>query len=119
MPKIIFRPNPAPPPFVPPGPSYDTSIKAISEYETYNELDPISLKFLPAQVPPFETFIIKRNGNEICTGYESDFNSNDFSPLDTVSEGSVPFNGAIEFWGTDDQGDDIIVWNAEIEVSLQ
>ena len=68
MPKIMFRPAPTPPPFVPPTPSYDTQIHA-----TFNpvEFDPdtgLDVVFQNASLPDFENFSLAlENGNDITT----------------------------------------------------
>lgn len=68
MPKIMFRPAPTPPPFVPPTPSYDTQIHA-----TFNPVDftpdtGLEVVFQNATLPDFENFnIVSENGTEITS----------------------------------------------------
>lgn len=63
MPKIMFRPTPTPPPFVPPTPTYDTTVYAQSNPFPMQEGNPATLKFSPANVPVFDNV-------NIYVGYE-------------------------------------------------
>ena len=63
MPKIIFRPNPGPPPFVPPTPTYDTIVYAKSNPFPIHADDEFTIVFSQANVPAFEEV-------KIWAGYE-------------------------------------------------
>ena len=54
MPKIMFRPNPVPPPFVPPTPTYDTTVYAQSNPFPTQGGSFATLKISPANVPAFD-----------------------------------------------------------------
>jgi hypothetical protein len=53
MPKVIFRPNPTPPPFVPPTPSYDTQIHATFDPLDFNPDNPPYVTFESANLPSY------------------------------------------------------------------
>ena len=117
MPKIIFRPNPTPPPFVPPTPSYDTQINAVSQNSFYNETVMLSLKFSPAQVPPFNLAMIFRDNSEIAEQLTENLPTNAFLEFETLSEGEPPFTGEIKFYNDTEEGGQIHVWTATLIVS--
>lgn len=54
MPKIIFRPAPTPPPFVPPTPTYDTTVYAQTNPFPVPGGYGFTIKFSPANVPAFD-----------------------------------------------------------------
>lgn len=58
MPKIIFRPAPTPPPFVPPTPSYDTTVYAQTNPFPTQAGSIFTVIFTPANVPAFDSVII-------------------------------------------------------------
>ena len=58
MPKIMFRPAPTPPPFVPPTPSYDTQIHATFDPVEFNPDSGLEVVFQNASLPDFENFYI-------------------------------------------------------------
>lgn len=58
MPKIMFRPNPTPPPFVPPEPSYDTEVHFIVRPFPYENGDPVNLTFEMFNLPNHHTWYI-------------------------------------------------------------
>lgn len=71
MPKILFRPAPTPPPFVPPTPSYDTQIHATFDPVEFSPDTGLEVVFQNASLPDFENFyIVLVNGNQI-TAQES------------------------------------------------
>lgn len=58
MPKIMFRPAPTPPPFVPPTPSYDTQIHATFDPLEFDPDSGLEVVFQNASLPDFENFYI-------------------------------------------------------------
>lgn len=54
MPKILFRPAPTPPPFVPPTPTYDTTVYAKTNPFPVESGYFFTIKFSPANVPAFD-----------------------------------------------------------------
>lgn len=54
MPKIMFRPAPTPPPFVPPTPTYDTTVYAKTNPFPILGGYIFTIKFSPANVPAFD-----------------------------------------------------------------
>ena len=117
MPKIMYRPNPTPPPFVPPTPSYDSQINAISANDIYNESLSLELKFEPAQVPAFYYVEIYRNNKLIAMEQLDNLSTNDFQLFETFDYGSVPFVGEIKFYQQNQVGSDVLVWTATLNVS--
>ncbi len=71
MPKILFRPAPTPPPFVPPTPSYDTQIHATFDPLEFNPDTGLSVIFQNASLPDFETFCIESSNGSQITFIES------------------------------------------------
>lgn len=68
MPKIMFRPAPTPPPFVPPTPSYDTQIHATFDPVDFNPDTGLEVVFQNASLPDFENFyIVSENDNAITS----------------------------------------------------
>lgn len=117
MPKIIFRPNPTPPPFVPPTPSYDTQINAVSKYPYYNDSESLELKFSPAQVPPFDVVKIFRDNSEIAQGITNNLPTTAFFNFETTTDGETPFTGEIKFYKDTEDDGQIHVWTATLIVS--
>lgn len=58
MPKIMFRPNPTPPPFVPPGPSYDKEVHFIVRPYPYEYGDSVDVTFEMFNLPNHHTWYI-------------------------------------------------------------
>lgn len=58
MPKIMYRPNPTPPPFVPPVPSYDTEVHFIINPYPYENGDTVYLVFEMFNLPNHYTWTI-------------------------------------------------------------
>ena len=54
MPKIMFRPAPTPPPFVPPTPTYDTTVYAKTNPFPVEAGTLFTIKISPANVPAFD-----------------------------------------------------------------
>ena len=71
MPKILFRPAPTPPPFVPPTPSYDTQIHATFEPLEFNPDTGLAVEFQNATLPNFENFYIESEYEILITAPES------------------------------------------------
>jgi hypothetical protein len=117
MPKIIYRPEPTPPPFVPPTPSYDTVINAVSQYQYYDENQLLDLKFAAAQVPVFNRVEIFQNNVAIGQAMTESLPTNDFLQFETTGSGSAPFSGEIKFYKSSEGEDEILVWTAVLEVS--
>lgn len=68
MPKIMFRPAPTPPPFVPPTPSYDTQIHATFDPVEFDPDTGLIVVFQNASLPDFENFYIAtEDGNPITS----------------------------------------------------
>lgn len=68
MPKIMFRPAPTPPPFVPPTPSYDTQIHATFDPLEFNPDTGLIIVFQNASLPDFENFyIVTEAGNQVTS----------------------------------------------------
>ena len=65
MPKVMFRPNPTPPPFVPPTPPEPTNIVVLSKYP-FEKGEPVLVYFKNVEVPPAEanTFDIYSNSEQ-------------------------------------------------------
>ena len=58
MPKIMYRPNPVPPPFVPPVPSYDTKVHFIVDPYPYENGDSVDSTFEMFNLPNHYTWEI-------------------------------------------------------------
>ena len=58
MPKIMYRPNPVPPPFVPPVPSYDSKVHFNVEPFPYENGDYVDLTFEMFNLPNHRTWNI-------------------------------------------------------------
>lgn len=58
MPKIMFRPNPVPPPFVPPTPSYDTEVHFIVDPFPYENGETVDTTFEMFNLPNHHTWSI-------------------------------------------------------------
>lgn len=68
MPKIMFRPAPTPPPFVPPVPSYDTQIHATFDPIEFDPDTGLTVVFLNASLPAFENFyLVWEDGSPITS----------------------------------------------------
>lgn len=67
MPKILFRPAPTPPPFVPPTPSYDTQIHATFEPLEFNPDTGLTVVFQNASLPDFDNFNIESDDGTAIT----------------------------------------------------
>ena len=64
MPKIVFRPNPTPPPFVPPTPSYATQLDIQCNPLPFDNDSGVALVISEANLPPFDLFtLLKHNEN--------------------------------------------------------
>ncbi|MEE1145390.1 MAG: hypothetical protein UHS32_01285 [Bacteroidaceae bacterium] len=61
MPKILFRPAPTPPPFVPPVPSYDTEVHFIVEPYPYEYGESVDVTFEMFNLPNHHTWYISDN----------------------------------------------------------
>lgn len=117
MPKITFRPNPTPPPFVPPGPIYDTQIEAVAEFQEYDENIYLSLKFSPSKVPPFNKVLIFRNNSLLAEQLIEHLPTSEFIAFETFNAGEVPFTGEIKFENYVAEQGQIVIWTAILEVS--
>lgn len=72
MPKIIFRPNPTPPPFVPPTPGYDTQIHATFDPLNFNPDTPPFVTFSSANLPSYVSWnIIDEYENPVIIPFDS------------------------------------------------
>lgn len=118
MPRIIFRPNPVPPPFVPPTPSYDTHYYAQAETQNFDPENPLFLKFSPCAYPEFEFAIIYAGSDEVGVYNESSLITDDFWPVDTILSGTAPFQGRIDFMKHIPQQGDTVVYSAPLDVSF-
>lgn len=118
MPKIIFRPNPTPPPFVPPTPSYDTHYYAQSLRQTYDLENSIELKFNPCSYPECKYIEIHSGDERVALLYDETLSTDDFQPWETESSGSIPFQGHIKFFKVDPMSGEIMLHSAPIEVTF-
>lgn len=118
MPKIIFRPNPTPPPFVPPTPSYDTHYYAQAETQNFDPENPLFLKFSPCTYPEFDYANIYIGSVIVGFYNENSLITDDFWPVDTEISGTVPFQGRIEFLKHVPQQSDLVVHSAPLDVSF-
>lgn len=66
MPKVIFRPNPTPPPFVPPVPSYDTRVDFYMRPLQYEAEQYVEVKIPSGNYPASSVVLLcqKNNGSE-------------------------------------------------------
>lgn len=118
MPKIIFRPAPTPPPFVPPGPVYDTEFSALATDTHFDPENPLNIMFSPAQCPDFDYFQLQVNQTEIAEGYRSDFYDDAYVILETFQEISIPLQCQIVFFKHISATEYEEVWSGNLTVSL-
>ena len=117
MPKIIYRPFPGPPPFPPPGPSYDTHYYAQSPNQVYSPENPLGIKFSPCSYPEFDYIEIVIGGERIAIYSNSVLPFEDFYFLETEGEGAVPFQGIITFNRLVPDEPDVTIYSAPISVT--
>lgn len=65
MPKIMFRPNPVPPPFTPPAPSYDTTSTIKLFPFPFENGDAVRLELPSLNVPDYYCFKIYQFNTEL------------------------------------------------------
>lgn len=118
MPKIMFRPNPTPPPFVPPGPVYDTVFSAFTPDSYYDPEEPLSIKFSPAQCPDFNYFKLQVNQTVIARGGSDDFYDNAFNAIETYQDISIPLQCQIVFFKYNPGSEDDEVWSGNLTVTM-
>lgn len=112
MPKIMFRPAPTPPPFVPPTPSYDTQIHATFEPVEFNPDSGLEVVFQNASLPDFEKFYIDTGSTTAVTFpiSASDFAFN--TPITMYPE--TNYNPSKTYYLVLADANDDPIWNCEI-----
>lgn len=118
MPKILFRPAPTPPPFVPPTPSYDTHFYAQAEEQNFNPESPLFIKFSPCTYPEYQFAKIYIGSNLLGVFTETYLPTDDFLPVDTEVSGTAPFQGRIDFLRQEVPGPEIVIYSAPLDVSF-
>lgn len=98
MPKIIFRPNPTPPPFVPPTPPTPTTITLSAYPMDFNPDTGLNVKFDVRPDVDFDYCNIQNEDSVIGTVYTDDYFTDDFYQLNVESSGSLPFEGLVTFY---------------------
>lgn len=100
MPKIMFRPNPVPPPFPPPTP---VGIILYAKPENFDGDTGLYVKFSVKPNIDFDVCIIRIDENELGTVSFADYSTTVFHFLNVENSGSLPFEGTIEFYSNDEE----------------
>jgi hypothetical protein len=74
MPKIIFRPNPTPPPFVPPTPGYATQLDFYVKPIPYESYETIEILIPNVAMPEYDLFVLQQKTIDE-TSFEQIFDS--------------------------------------------
>lgn len=102
MPKIIFRPNPTPPPFVPPTPPTPTPITLRAYPKNFNSDTGLNVEFNVRPDIDFTHCIIRNEDGEIGTVYYDSYFTDSFTQIAVEASGSLPFEGSIEFYSDEE-----------------
>lgn len=116
MPKVQYRPNPTPPPFVPPAPSYSTNINALCNSQVIGDEREVGVKFEPAVLPEFTMFNLAV-GSAYAGGLSRlQYSETEFVNIFFEDTESLPSVGFIEFYNRI-EGEDVRVHEAEVSMT--
>ena len=100
MPKVMYRPNPVPPPFTPPTPS---GIIMFANPANFDQDTGLQTKFNVRPNIDFHHCTIYVDGIEIGTVTSNRYSTTDFYFLNVETHGSLPFEGNIKFFSEEEE----------------